>query len=344
MTAVQTVTGPIDPAELGRTLVHEHIRISWPGEELDRTYRGTAPTPSRGRSTRWRSCSTRGSAPSSTRAPSSWAATPSSTPRSPRSGMRIVCTTGFYTEHGGSGLPYYWRARDPEEVAEHYVAELREGIADTGGSVPARSRRPPGSRSPTPSAGCSRAPRWRNVTPAWRSSRTPRARGTATCNRTSSTRRAQTSHGAHRSPGRAGRGRADPQARRARHIRGASTASASSSSRRTNVGPTTSPRWCARVSRRHVCLSQDHICALTAPRSAIYVPPERRAASAMARGDRVAGVEASVHVPRDGLRSATARPWRHRGRRRHDARRQSTPTARRHLSGAPLVGGRCMDR
>ena len=53
-----------------------------------------------------------------------------------RSGMNIVCTTGFYTEHLGWGLPVYWRARDPEEVAEHYVGELTDGIAGTGGIRP----------------------------------------------------------------------------------------------------------------------------------------------------------------------------------------------------------------
>ena len=36
--AVQTVTGPVDGADLGRTLVHEHIRISYAGEEYDRNY------------------------------------------------------------------------------------------------------------------------------------------------------------------------------------------------------------------------------------------------------------------------------------------------------------------
>jgi phosphotriesterase-related protein len=49
-----------------------------------------------------------------------------------RSGMQIVCTTGFYTEHLGAGLPFYWKARDPEEIAEFYLAELTEGIGTTG--------------------------------------------------------------------------------------------------------------------------------------------------------------------------------------------------------------------
>ena len=37
MSTVMGVTGPIDADDLGRTLVHEHIVITYPGEELDRT-------------------------------------------------------------------------------------------------------------------------------------------------------------------------------------------------------------------------------------------------------------------------------------------------------------------
>jgi len=36
---------------------------------------------------------------------------------------------------------------------------------------------------------------------------------------------------------------------------------------------------------RHVCLSQDHICTLTAPRRSIYVPPERRDTRAAMQDD-----------------------------------------------------------
>src|ERR1700722_17593485 len=35
MATVQTVTGPVDGAQLGRTLVHEHIHLTVPGLELD---------------------------------------------------------------------------------------------------------------------------------------------------------------------------------------------------------------------------------------------------------------------------------------------------------------------
>jgi phosphotriesterase-related protein len=135
---VQTVTGPIDASELGRTLVHEHIRISYAGEEYDRNY------------SQWSRADTVALAVDKMaelldagfrtfvdpcpielgRDPELYAEI------ADRSGMNIVCTTGFYTEHLGWGLPTYWRARDPEEVAEHYVAELTEGILDTGGIRP----------------------------------------------------------------------------------------------------------------------------------------------------------------------------------------------------------------
>lgn len=134
MATVQSVTGPIDGADLGRTLVHEHIRISYAGEELDPTYAwDRAETVERavdkmgelldaGFKTFVDPC-------------------PIELGRDPelyaeiaqRSGMQIVCTTGFYTQHNGWGLPVYWHARDPEEIAELYVQELTEGIAGTGG-------------------------------------------------------------------------------------------------------------------------------------------------------------------------------------------------------------------
>jgi phosphotriesterase-related protein len=134
---VETATGPIDATELGRTLVHEHLRISFWGEEYERT-------------TTWRREDTIAVAVDKMaelldigfrtfvdpcpielgRDPELYAEV------AQRSGMNIVFTTGFYTEHAGRGLPVYWRARDPEEIAEHYVAELNDGVAHTGGIRP----------------------------------------------------------------------------------------------------------------------------------------------------------------------------------------------------------------
>src|SRR5204863_3560354 len=49
---------------------------------------------------------------------------------SEKSGMHIICTTGFYFEE--MGLPVYWRARTVDEIAEFYIREITDGIGDTG--------------------------------------------------------------------------------------------------------------------------------------------------------------------------------------------------------------------
>src|SRR5437764_4288816 len=51
---------------------------------------------------------------------------------SDKSGMHIVCATGFYHEHDGAGIPYYWRQRWPEEIAELFLHEITSGIGTTG--------------------------------------------------------------------------------------------------------------------------------------------------------------------------------------------------------------------
>ena len=62
---------------------------------------------------------------------------------------------------------------------------------------------------------------------------------------------------------------------------------------------------------RQVCLSQDHICTLTAPRPSFWIPPEaREAAQGDGRGDPVAGLRASVHLHRHRLRPDAARARR----------------------------------
>jgi phosphotriesterase-related protein len=129
--SVMSVTGPVQPSSLGRVLVHEHIVIGASGQELDPTaapdkreivavavdqlqklkdYGVTAivdPCPMElGRD------------------PELYAEV------SQRSGVNVIFATGFYYE--AFGIPPYWRARDPEEIADLYLSELTDGVGKTG--------------------------------------------------------------------------------------------------------------------------------------------------------------------------------------------------------------------
>lgn len=128
---VMSVTGPVDAADLGRVLVHEHIVISMPGEELDPSYApdideivarsvdqlqklrdlgvGTIVDP----------CPIELG-----RDPELYATV------SDKSGVKIIFATGFYME--AMGIPHYWRARDAQEIADFYLSEIADGVGSTG--------------------------------------------------------------------------------------------------------------------------------------------------------------------------------------------------------------------
>ncbi len=129
---VNTVTGAIPVESLGRTLMHEHLFIAFAGAEYDplavfdrpafiaeavkrlvelREVHGVRsfvdPCPIElGRDAAMMK------------------------EISEKSGVHVVCTTGFYFEE--LGLPFYWRARTADEIAELYIREITHGIAKTG--------------------------------------------------------------------------------------------------------------------------------------------------------------------------------------------------------------------
>jgi len=137
MTTVNTVTGPISADELGLTLMHEHILYGYPGWEGDlsmapfdreaivdtgiallkqlkgfglKTYVDAT-------------CVDGGRNPEICREVSE------------KSGVNIVCSTGYYYE--GEGAPAYFKFRSTlgdieEEVYELFMKEITDGIRDTG--------------------------------------------------------------------------------------------------------------------------------------------------------------------------------------------------------------------
>jgi phosphotriesterase-related protein len=130
---LMTVAGPVGADGLGRVLVHEHVQISYAGEALDP--KPALPRHERvGRAVeRMRELAASGVRTFVDPAPIELGRDPELLAEiSERSGMQIVCATGFYHEHDGAGIPYYWRQRWPEEIAELFLHEIDEGIGATG--------------------------------------------------------------------------------------------------------------------------------------------------------------------------------------------------------------------
>lgn len=128
-----TVTGPVHDDQLGKVLVHEHVQAVFAGQELD-----PSPRPPRehfvARAVE-RMLQLREFGVNTFVDPCPIDLGRDVTIQkevAERSGMNIVCATGFYMEADGIGIPYYWRQRWPEEIAELYLHEINHGVGDTG--------------------------------------------------------------------------------------------------------------------------------------------------------------------------------------------------------------------
>ncbi len=136
MTTVQTVTGPIDSSELGRTLMHEHLVIGYPGWES-----ATLDQPDR--SEMLRICIGRIEELQDLGYRSMVDPCPSDLGRDPElaldvaeaTGFNIICATGLYkSDQGGHA---HWEARARYEdivgpITELFVSEITNGIGSTG--------------------------------------------------------------------------------------------------------------------------------------------------------------------------------------------------------------------
>jgi phosphotriesterase-related protein len=129
--AVMSVTGPLSGAELGVTLVHEHIVMRAQGEELDPRYAPDRREVVEIATDRLQELAGHGVTAIVDPCPIELGRDPELYAEvSARSGVRIVFATGFYYE--AFGIPPYWRARDAEEIAELYLHEIANGVGKTG--------------------------------------------------------------------------------------------------------------------------------------------------------------------------------------------------------------------
>jgi phosphotriesterase-related protein len=134
---IQTVTGATTPEALGKTLMHEHLLIGFPGWESDPAHLGPGPEE------QFAICVDRIEEMKDLGFRSMLDPCPNDLGRdvelmakvAQKTGFQIVCATGLYKESEGGGA--YWKFRGRfgagvEAMTELFVRELTEGIGSTG--------------------------------------------------------------------------------------------------------------------------------------------------------------------------------------------------------------------
>lgn len=137
MSIIQTVTGPMSSEAIGRTLMHEHLAVGFPGWEAEAVADRAA------RREHGQRCVERMQELAGLGLTALVDPCPLDLGRdvelmaevSAASGVRIICATGLYKEDQGAAP--YWAFRSHwgdvrQEMCELFVRELTEGIAETG--------------------------------------------------------------------------------------------------------------------------------------------------------------------------------------------------------------------
>ncbi len=132
MPQVNTVLGPIDAEELGRTLIHEHVMIGMPGyfldyrsPEFDRKSALAHVTSNFKRLHDYDVKTVVDPCPADMGRDVDFMAEVSQ-----NSGINIVCSSGVYFEELGMSATF--RNLDIEEIAENYILEIENGIGNSG--------------------------------------------------------------------------------------------------------------------------------------------------------------------------------------------------------------------
>ncbi|HVP30446.1 MAG TPA: phosphotriesterase-related protein [Myxococcota bacterium] len=129
---VQTVTGTARVEELGRTLIHEHVLVGYPGWELDARAPKFKRADAMARGVdQMHALQDHGVGTFVDPCPMDLGRDAEFLAElSQKSGMRIVCTTGAYFE--AEGNTFTFRSLPAEEIEAIYVQEITEGIGETG--------------------------------------------------------------------------------------------------------------------------------------------------------------------------------------------------------------------
>jgi phosphotriesterase-related protein len=129
MATIQSATGPIDTADLGFTLMHEHVRVSWP--PMDQQYPELFD-----REHEMERALERMQAAREAGVTTMVDLTPIDLGRdaahiaevSRRSGMQIIVATGLYY----TPYPFYFRMREDKAMTDLFIRDINEGISTTG--------------------------------------------------------------------------------------------------------------------------------------------------------------------------------------------------------------------
>jgi phosphotriesterase-related protein len=129
MATVNSVSGPIDTADLGFTLMHEHIIIQSPGvnENFPVFERQKQIEAAAGK---LKAVMARGVKTLVDLTPGDWRDIPFVKEVVARSGMQVIVATGIYWE-----VPHFFQAfstRTPEFIADLFTRDITDGIMDTG--------------------------------------------------------------------------------------------------------------------------------------------------------------------------------------------------------------------
>ena len=129
MSTINAVSGPIETAELGFTLMHEHILVQSPGvkenfpvmdraAEIEKAVAKLSDVRSRGVKTMV------------DLTVADWRDIPFVKEVVARTGMQVIVATGLYWE-----VPHHFRTlsgRSPDYIADLFVRDIEQGIMDTG--------------------------------------------------------------------------------------------------------------------------------------------------------------------------------------------------------------------
>jgi phosphotriesterase-related protein len=134
MARIQGVLGPLDPAALGVTLMHEHIRLALPGYEHDSAVRGDRGAEMAQAVARLEDLRALGVGTLVDASPIELGREPEfQREAAERSGLQVIIATGLYAEHGLiPGIPTYFKFRSVDEIADIYVTEIERGVGGTG--------------------------------------------------------------------------------------------------------------------------------------------------------------------------------------------------------------------